>query len=235
MAAVAASAGGAAAAAPTAGSHTAKATPLSAGHILVRGVSAPPSTSWCLTNFYGLHCYGPQQLAVAYHLAPLWNKGLDGHGRTIVIVDSFGSPTIGADLHAFDQAYGLPDPPSLKVIQPAGAPPAFDPTNSDMSGWAFETSLDVEYAHAMAPGAKILLVETPVSETEGVTGFPEIVQAENYVINHHLGDVISQSFGATEQTFPSRQSVLDLRSAFIAAAKAHISVLGASGDAGPTD
>ncbi len=55
----------------------------------------------------------------------------------------------------------------------------------------------------IAPRAKILLVETPVSETEGVTGFPEIVKAENYVIDHHLADVISQSFGATENTFPN--------------------------------
>jgi hypothetical protein len=47
-----------------------------------------------------------------------------------------------------------------------------------MVGWAVETSLDVEYAHAMAPGAKILLVETPVAETEGIVGFPEIVEAE---------------------------------------------------------
>ena len=59
----------------------------------------------------------------------------------------------------------------------------------------------------MAPGANILLVETPVAETEGVTGFPQIVAAENYVINHNLGDVISQSFGATEQTFPNAQSI----------------------------
>jgi len=56
----------------------------------------------------------------------------------------------------------------------------------------------------MAPGANILLVETPQSETEGVQGFPEIVQAENFVIDHNLGDVISQSFGATEETFPNR-------------------------------
>ena len=78
-----------------------------------------------------------------------------------------------------------------------------------MLAWAEETTLDVEMSHAMAPGAKILLVETPVAETEGVTGFPQIVAAENYVINHHLGDVISQSFGATEETFPlpSRSSI----------------------------
>ena len=48
-----------------------------------------------------------------------------------------------------------------------------------MTGWAFETTLAVEYAHAMAPEAKILVVATPVSETEGVQGFPEIVKAEN--------------------------------------------------------
>ena len=74
-----------------------------------------------------------------------------------------------------------------------------------MGGWSFETTLDVEYAHAMAPGANILEVETPVDETMGVQGFPQMIEAENYVIDHHLGDVISQSFGAAEQTFPSHR------------------------------
>src|SRR5207237_3782616 len=78
-------------------------------------------------------------------------------------------------------------------------------------------------------------VETPVSETEGVQGFPEIVAAENYVIDHHLANVISQSFGATEPTFPTRQSLLDLRSAFVNANKNDVTVLGASGDEGSTD
>jgi subtilase family serine protease len=86
-----------------------------------------------------------------------------------------------------------------------------------------------------APGAKILLEETPVAETEGVQGFPEMMKAENFVINHHLGDVISQSFGATEQTFPSKQSLLDLRSAFKNAAEHGVTVLGSSGDDGATD
>ena len=72
-----------------------------------------------------------------------------------------------------------------------------------MPSWAGETTLDVEYAHALAPGATILLVETPVSENEGTSGFPQIVQAEQYVIDHGLGEVISQSFGATEETFAS--------------------------------
>ena len=88
-----------------------------------------------------------------------------------------------------------------------------------MLGWAGETTLDVEWAHTMAPGARILLVETPVSETEGTVGFPQIVTAEKYVINHHLGGVISQSFSATEQTFPSEASLLALRGAYIDAAQ----------------
>ncbi len=196
--------------------------------------AVPPTTARCLAVL-GIACYSPLQFQRAYDMGPLYNAGLTGAGRTIAIVDSFGSPTVAADLAQFDRDFGLPAPPSLQVIQPAGPVPAFDPTNGDMVNWAFETSLDVEYAHAMAPGAKILLVETPVSETEGTVGFPEIVAAENYVINHNLADVISQSFGATEETFPNAGSVLQLRTAFNNALAHRVTVLGASGDGGPTD
>ena len=160
---------------------------------------------------------------------------MTGRGQTIVIVDSFGSPTIQNDLKVFDQTFSLPAPPSFKIIQPAGAVPPYDPTNADMVGWAGETTLDVQYAHTIAPGANILLVETPVSETEGVTGFPQIVEAENYVINHHLGGVISQSFGATEQTFPSKATLDSLRGAYENAAAHHVTVLAATGDSGAAD
>ena len=104
-----------------------------------------------------------------------------------------------------------------------------------MVGWAGETTLDVEYAHTIAPGANILLVETPVSETEGVTGFPQIVTAENYVINHNLGDVISQSFSATEETFPNKATLESLRGSYENAYAHHVTVLTASGDSGAAD
>ena len=105
-----------------------------------------------------------------------------------------------------------------------------------MADWAAETTLNVEWAHVMAPGAKIVLAETPTSENEGTSGFPQIVTAEKYVISHHLGDVISQSFGATEETFP-KGKLRPLRGAFLAAAQAknNVTVLSASGDAGATD
>jgi subtilase family serine protease len=213
------------------GTGTAVAQPL---HILFPGHFAqPPTTAQCETDF-SIACYGPGQFQQAYNMKPLYRAGLTGRGKTIVIVDSFGSPTIQNDLAVFDQDYGLPAP-SLRIIQPAGPVPPFDSTNSDMVGWAEETSLDVEYSHAMAPGANILLVETPVAETEGTVGFPQIVKAENFVINHGLGDVITQSFGATEQTFPNAQSILRLRGAYLNAAAHGVTVLASSGDQGATN
>jgi subtilase family serine protease len=190
--------------------------------------SAPPTTAQCEADFH-VACYDPAQIQRAYDLGPLYVKGYTGAGKTIVIVDSFGSTTVRHDLAVFDAAFHLPPPPSFKIIQPAGAVPHPNP------GWAGETDLDVEYAHTIAPGANILLVETPTSENEGTSGFPQIVDAENYVINHHLGDVISQSFSATEETFPTVQSLLNLRSAYINAAKHGITVNTATGDSGAAD
>ena len=195
---------------------------------------APPTTAYCEAN-YGIACYEPNQIQQAYNLPTLYLRGVNGRHATIVIVDSFGSPTIRQDLAHFDQTFHYPAPPSFNVIQPAGQVPPYDPNNSDMVGWAGETTLDVEYAHTVAPGANILLVETPVSETEGVTGFPQIVTAENYVINHHLGDVISQSFSATEETFPNKATLESLRGAYENAYAHHVTVLTASGDSGAAD
>jgi subtilase family serine protease len=195
-----------------------------------------PLTEPQCESLFTVACYVPAQVQTAYDEQPLFNSGITGAGQTIAIVDAFGSPTIQADLATFDATFNLPAPPSFKIIQPAGKVPAWDPTgaNGDV-GWAGETTLDVEWAHTIAPGANILLVETPVDETEGTAGFPQIVKAENYVINHHLGQVISQSFGATEPTFPSAASILALRSAYFNALKNHVTVLAATGDAGATD
>jgi subtilase family serine protease len=197
-------------------------------------LQAPPTTAQC-EKAYRVACYLPGQLRTAYHLPAVYAKGITGKGATIAIVDSFGSPTIKSDLATFDNQFGYPAPPKFTVITPAGRLPKYDPSNSDMTGWAGETTLDVEYAHALAPGASILLVETPVSETEGVTGFPQIVTAEKYVLKHHLASVISQSFSATEETFTSYAQLAPLRAAYIEAASQHVTVLTASGDAGATD
>jgi subtilase family serine protease len=200
----------------------------------IGAASAQPLTTAQCEQDYQVACYGARQIEQAYNTPTLYSHGITGRGQTIVIVDSFGSPTMLADLKVFDKTYGLPDPPSFQEITPAGALPPYTATD-DQVGWAGETTLDVEYSHAIAPEANILLVATPVSEDEGTSGFPEIVTAEKYVIDHHLGGVISQSFGATEETFPTTQSLLALRGAYTDAYAKGVTVLAATGDSGATD
>ena len=221
-----------------AGVHGAVAVPdLSRPIDLKAQLPAPISTTDCQADF-GISCYTPLQYHKAYDLNRLYRRGITGRGRTIVIVDSFGSPTIRNDVATFDAEFGLPRV-NLKIEQ-FGTIPPFDPTNSTMVSWAIETSLDVEYAHAIAPGAKIVLAETPVAEVEGTSGFPEMMNAEQALINRGVGDVISQSFGATENTFPgfngpNTPSLLSLRYAFKDAFLHHVTVLAASGDDGVTN
>ena len=211
--------------------------PASFGHHLATTRPAPLTTTQCVSQI-GIHCYSPVQYQAAYNLAPLYKEGITGKGRTIVIVDSFGSPTIQHDLEVFDKQWGLKD--TQVEVRKWGNVPAFDPKNPDHTGWAGETTLDVEYAHAIAPDAHIVLVETGVAETEGTTGLPEMMDAEKDLIKKGVGDVISQSFGATENTFPGYdkgdfKSLTDLRYAFKAAADRNVTVLAASGDNGATD
>jgi subtilase family serine protease len=158
-----------------------------------------PTDKFCRKNF-GVPCYSPQEIRTAYGLNGLIDAGMVGAGQTIVLIDSYGSPTIAEDLRRFDDGFDLPDPPSFKVLAPLGTVP-WDPTTyPDQPGWAAETTLDVEWAHAMAPGASIVLLTSPVDETEGVQGLPEFLALETYALDHHLGKIISGSWGATENT-----------------------------------
>ncbi|MFF4364917.1 S8 family serine peptidase [Streptomyces sp. NPDC001594] len=213
------------------------ARPAVAGHQLVRAVGSPLSVEECRAK-WKIACYTPLQYREAYDLNPLYRAGVTGKGRTIVIVDSFGSPTVQHDLDVYSRQFGIPST-RVQVVK-WGKVPAWDPKNADMLGWAGETTLDVEMAHAVAPDAKIVLVETAVAETEGTTGLPEMMDAEKALIDHGIGDVITQSFGATENTFPGFDqgdfsSIRKLRYAFEAAARNHVTVLASSGDGGATD
>ena len=231
---VSSASGGSATTLSAAGSVPPDAVLLHPDAIHVGGAAAGPYTTAQCKRILRISCYSPTQVRQAYDLRPLYRRGITGRGQTIVVVDSFGSPTIKRDLAVFDATFNLPAPPSFTVVQPAGTVPPYQ-ASSDREGWAGETTLDVEYAHTIAPDAAILLVETPTSENEGTTGFPQIVTAEEYVINNNLGGVISQSFSATEQTFPTAQSLLDLRAAYLDAAGSGVTVLAAAGDSGAAD
>jgi len=137
-----------------------------------------------------LPCYGPDQIRAAYDIQPVLNQGITGAGRTIVIIDAFQSPTIRQDLALFDQVWGYPDP-TFNIIAPDGLTP-FDPNDGNMFGWSAEISLDVQWAHAIAPGATIDLVLAKSNQDA------DILSVTKYAVDHNLGDVISQSFGEAE-------------------------------------
>jgi len=195
----------------------------------------PPSDADC--RQFGNICYSPQNIRRAYGLNSLLDAGFTGKGQTIVIIDSFGSPTITADLQTFDQGYGLPDPPAFQVLSPLGTVP-FDPTNSDMVGWAFEATLDVQWSHANAPQANIVLLTQPVSETEGVQGMPQMLALINYALVHKLGKIISLSWGATENTLftAAGQAIIQqFEATFRRARREGVTILVAAGDSGAAD
>jgi subtilase family serine protease len=223
--------------------------PTVAEYAQISSSETPPTEAQC--ESVGRRCFTPQSTRSAYNLAPLYDQGIDGTGKTIAIVDSYGSDTIRNDLHVYDQAFGLPPMCGEAHVDCAAGMPTFNtltlqgspatkaqPSKSqgtgqeDKSAWALEVSLDVETAHSIAPGANILLVTTPTAETLGVQGFPQMMANEKYVIDHHLADVISQSFASAEDAFGSPQSLQNLRYAFQAAYANHVTVLGSSGDSG---
>jgi subtilase family serine protease len=219
---------------------------LAAPHAILRqqmgkDISQPPTDAFCRATF-NAPCYSPQEIRTAYGMNGLINSGMVGAGQTIVIIDSYGSPTIAADLAAFDQGFGIPDPPSFTVLSPLGTVPWNPTLYPDQPDWAGEVTLDVEWAHAMAPGAAIVLMTSPVDETQGVQGLPQFLALEQYALDHHLGKIISQSWAATENTLffdsagPGGPKVIeDFLALERRAANERVTVLAAAGDNGTSN
>ena len=113
-----------------------------------------------------------------------------GAGKTIAIVDAYDDPTAESDLAVFSAQYGLPACTTAngcfkKVNQTGGTKyPRAD------GGWALEISLDVQWAHAIAPGAQILLVEASSNS------FSNLLAAEDYAKAH--AQYVSNSWGGSE-------------------------------------
>ena len=132
--------------------------------------------------------YTPQQIQSAYGVNQITFSGGkvvgNGAGQTIAVVTAYNDPNISSDLATFDQQYGLSAPASFTVDN-LGA------TTTD-PGWALETSLDVEWAHAVAPGANIVLVEAPSDSLSA------LFSAVNYARYQPGVSVVSMSWGTTE-------------------------------------
>jgi subtilase family serine protease len=183
----------------------------------------------------GTTCYDPYQIRHAYNVDSLIGAGFDGRGKTIVIVDAFQSPNIVQQLNFFDAFYGLPGLNGLGGAFNAGlgtftqvAPDGLTPFvtgNENITGWAEEISLDVLWAHAIAPGANIVLVLAKSNDDI------DIFSATRYAVDHNLGDVISQSFGENESCMDP-VLLADQHQLFADATLKNITLFASSGDTG---
>ena len=180
-----------------------------------------------------IHFYFPSDITAAYGVDTVHGAGTTGAGQTIVIVDSYGSPTALRDLQRFSSDFGLPAP-NLKIYYPCGTPTFSKAMHGVEVGWAFETSLDLQWAHAIAPDANLVLVAANPAETQGVQGFDCMFKGEEWAIQNFPGAVLSQSFAATEQSFHSAAAVQVARfdKIYRSAVAGRVTVLGATGDSG---
>ncbi|MEM0502281.1 MAG: S53 family peptidase [Thermoplasmata archaeon] len=168
--------------------------------------------------------YSPQQMQSAYGINTLLAQGYNGNGTTIVIVDAYGSSSITTDVNYFDNYFGLPKI-NLNIYYPEGK------VNVKNTGWAQETTLDVEWAHAIAPGATIDLVVVKSASFNDL-----YVGLQNAVNLKSTANVvaISMSFGAAEsQTSTSILSQWD--TLFSNAISQGITPIASSGDNGAYD
>ena len=162
-------------------------------------------------------CYDPYQMRHAYGVDSLISNGYDGTGKTIVILDAFDDPFLQSDFNYFNTYYGLPSQ-TITQVYPDGVPP-YDP------GWSQEMQLDVDWSHAIAPGAKIVLVHGIDNSDQG------LISALNYAVNNNLGDVISMSFGESDQCLGPALTA-QWHQGFVNATKKGITLFASSGDQG---
>ncbi|REK08461.1 MAG: hypothetical protein DWQ37_20300 [Planctomycetota bacterium] len=135
--------------------------------------------------------YTPAQMRHAYGFDQIFFDGAiegDGTGQTIAIVNAYHTPTAAADLAAFSTYFGLPQVNNFVQVDQYG----YTNYTSSSAGWARETALDIQWAHAFAPGADILLVEA------NSASFSDLFAAVDYARNYEGVSVVSLSWGANE-------------------------------------
>lgn len=169
--------------------------------------------------------YQPAQIDSAYGIDQLRRRGLDGSGQTIAITGAFFSPTIVGDANHFSGEFGLPKLNGgnfRQIVAPGTLKYPKDP--SQTQDWYIEQALDVEWAHAVAPRAKIVYVGA-ANDARGLD------QAVNYVVDNHLANIVSNSWDLLE-SLASKGEMRAMNSVFEQAAAQGMGVYFASGDDG---
>jgi subtilase family serine protease len=147
-----------------------------------------PTETKSFTGFIPCTGYTGAQLQQAYGVDQLPADA--GAGQTVAIVDAYGSPTILQDANKFSQVSGLPplDSSNFQIREPAGIGHKKESKAQDPLGWQAEVSIDVEAVHAMAPGAKIVLVVAP-------NNYASLDEAVNWINVHHIANIVTNSWG----------------------------------------
>ena len=194
----------------------------------VTGTVSPSFNPATFCHGGAIICYSPEFIRSAYNFP----SDLTGTGETIVIVDAYGSPTIAYDLSLFDSYFGIAAPPSFTILCPTGcSTPSYTGNNPHGPfGWSIETSLDVEYSHAMAPGAAIVLV------VAGSSSGNSINTAERMVLSTFPGAIMSQSFGIPEAVIHNNNAqVMQAEKNYETATALGWTIFASAGDSGATN
>jgi len=146
--------------------------------------------------------YTPPMIQAAYNLNGLYNEGYDGAGQTIGIIDWCGEFTIQSDANAFSAQYGLPQLTSSNFAISNIPGPTFCEGYDDA-----EINIDVEWAHAIAPGASINLIVPPTSSFSDIDEAEYIALTSGFGIGTDIGSVLSGSYGSPESLVPA--AILD--------------------------
>jgi len=144
-----------------------------------------------INGTFAIEGYSAKALESAYNATALLSSGVNGSGYTVGILDFFGDPTIVAQLQMFDKEFGFPAPPSFNITSIG----QYNPNLGVFTGWSNEISLDVEIAHAMAPGSNLLLY--------AANGALPLAAAIAFVDQQDRVNVLSQSFTVPESIFAS--------------------------------
>jgi hypothetical protein len=203
-----------------------------------------PTNEGCITTIK-YACYSPEYIQQALGLTPIYKNGFLGSGQTIVLIGAGNVTTLQADLHQFDVTWGLPDP-NLSILYPDGLPAPYICPNGDSLQYA--NTLNVEWTHAIAPGAKIVLLigSNLVSQTQPEENCVQasLQQDIAYALDHSLGSIISINPGSSELgSSAAAAGQKAAREKYFAvghqllqqAAKAHVTVVAAAGDSGATN
>jgi subtilase family serine protease len=207
-------------------------TPLSAAQLLAftsQGQSLPLGVFYGTTynvNSQQTVSYTPKQLQSYYGLSSLIKQGYNGAGQTIALVEAYGYSAAEADANVAAEAFGLPKFTSttFETVYPEGKP--LNPNLADLTGWTQEIALDIQAAHAIAPGAKIVVVASSGQDNE------DQIDSLQYIIAKKLANTVSSSWENDEELIAGSAEENAFNLVLERGAAAGISFQFSSGDSG---